>query len=195
MDLKAIASGLVARDDRGIRGEPKAELGLITNIETTPAVAADVDQTAPIHAALAAKGLLPGDHLLDAGFVDVQLLVGSQFEHGVRLVGPMRPDVSWQAQANQGFDIAHFTIDWEAKRVTCPEGKTSVLWKPGQNRWGNEVIHTEFARHECPCYRTAGVRAIQNTCLSIASMSRGGRPCASGGGRGPGRTREDHRAG
>jgi transposase len=84
---------------------------LITPVETTPVVAANVEQTAPIHTALAAKGLLPGDHLLDAGFVDVKVLVGSQFEHGVRLVGPMRPDVSWQAQANQGFDIAHFTID------------------------------------------------------------------------------------
>jgi transposase len=125
------------------------QVHLITHVETTLAVAADVDQTGPIHTALAAKGLLPGDHLLDAGFLDVGLLVGSQFEHGVRLVGPMRPDVSWQAQANQGFDITHFTIDWEAKRVTCPEGKTSVLWKPGQDRWGNEVIHTEFARREC----------------------------------------------
>ena len=52
--------------------------------------------------------------------------MGSRFEHGVRLVGPVRPDVSWQAQANQGFDIAHFTIDWEAQQVTCPEGKTRV---------------------------------------------------------------------
>ena len=33
--------------------------------------------------------------------------------------------------------------------VTCPEGKTSVLWQPGRDRWGNEVIHTEFARREC----------------------------------------------
>jgi transposase len=130
------------------------QVHLITNVETTPAVAADVEQTAPIHASLAAKDLLPGDHLVDAGFVDVALLVGSRFEHGVRLVGPMRPDVSWQAQANQGFDIAHFTIDWEAKRVTCPEGKTSVLWKPGQDRWGNEVIHTEFARRECLACRS-----------------------------------------
>jgi transposase len=125
------------------------QIHLITNVETTSAVAADVDQTAPIHTALAAKGLLPGDHLLDAGYVDAQLLVGSQFEHGVRLVGPVRPDVSWQAEANQGFDISHFAIDWEAKRVTCPEGKTSTLWKPGHDRWGNEVIHTEFARREC----------------------------------------------
>ena len=43
--------------------------------------------------------------------MDVALLVGSQFEHGVRLVGPMRPDVSWQAKADQSFDIAQFAID------------------------------------------------------------------------------------
>jgi hypothetical protein len=103
------------------------QVHLLTNVETTSAVTADVDQTAPIHVALAAKGLLPGDHRLDAGYVDVELLVGSQFEHGVRLVGPVRPDVSWQAQAKQGFDVAHFVIDWEARHVTCPEGKTSVL--------------------------------------------------------------------
>ena len=74
---------------------------------------------------------------------------GTRTSPFVRLVGPMRPDVSWQAQADEGFDIAHFAIDWEAERVTCPEGKTSILWKPGRDRWGNEVIHTEFARREC----------------------------------------------
>jgi transposase len=125
------------------------DVHLITNVETTLAVTSDVDQTAPIHAALAAKGLLPGEHLIDAGYVDAELLVDSQSEYGVRLVGPVRPDVSWQAKAGQGFDIGHFAIDWEAKRVTCPEGKTSMLWKPGQDHWGNEVIHAEFARRDC----------------------------------------------
>src|SRR4051794_22219895 len=130
------------------------EVHLITNVETTPAVTADVDQTAPIHTALEAKGLLPGDHLLDAGYVDAEPLVDSQSEHGVRLVGPVRPDVSWQGQAGQGFDISHFAIDWGARRVTCPEGKTSVLWKRGRDRWGNEVIHTEFARRDCLACRS-----------------------------------------
>ena len=125
------------------------EIHLITNVETTLAVTADVDQTEPIHLSLAARGLLPGDHFLDAGYVDAELLVDSQIEHGVRLVGPVRPGVSWQAQSNQGFDISHFVIDWEAQLVTCPEGKTSVLWKPGHDRWGNEIVHTEFARREC----------------------------------------------
>ena len=74
---------------------------------------------------------------------------------------PVRPDASWPAQANQGFDLAHFAIDWEAKRVTCPEGETSVVWKPGQDRWGNEVIHAEFARRECQACRSRplGTRA------------------------------------
>jgi transposase len=122
---------------------------LITNVETSLAVTADVALTAPIHTALAARDLVPADHFLDAGYVDVELLVGSQFEHGVRLVGPVRPDVSWQARANQGYDVAHFGIDWEAQRVTCPEGKTSVLWQPSRDAWGNAVIHAEFARSEC----------------------------------------------
>ena len=52
------------------------QVHLITNVETTWAVTADVDLTAPIHAALSTQGLLPGDHLIDAGYVDVQLLVG-----------------------------------------------------------------------------------------------------------------------
>jgi transposase len=56
------------------------------------------------------------------------------------------PDVSWQAQANQGHDIGRFTIDWEAKRVKCPEGRASVLWRPGQDRWGNDVISTPGSR-------------------------------------------------
>jgi transposase len=66
------------------------EVDLVTNVETTVAVAADVDQTAPIHTALAAKGLLPRAHLVDAGYVDAELPVGSQTEHEVRLVGPVR---------------------------------------------------------------------------------------------------------
>ena len=99
------------------------EVHLITNVETTAAVTSDVDQTAPIHASLAAKGLLPGDHLLDAGYVDAELLVDSRSDHGVRLVGPVRPDVSWQAQSDEGFDISRFVIDWEGQAGNLPGGQ------------------------------------------------------------------------
>jgi transposase len=130
---------------------------LITNVETTAAVAADADQTAPIHGSLAARGLLPGDHLLDAGYVDAESLVEVRSEHGVRLVGPVRADVSWQAQAEGCFDSSHFAIDWEGRPATCPEGQTSVRWREGLDAWGNEAIRIEFARGAC---RACGRRAL-----------------------------------
>jgi Transposase DDE domain len=128
------------------------QVHLITNGETTPSITTDVDTAAAIHFSLAVKDMPPGDHLIDSEHVDVEWMVSSQFERGVRIVGRGDPNVSWQAQANEGFDISHFVSDWEARRATCPDGKTIVLWKPGKDRWGSEVIHTELALREClPC--------------------------------------------
>lgn len=126
----------------------------ITNVETTPAPVSDSDLTASIHQALAARALLPAVHLVDAGYVDAALLVSSQKDYAIEVVGPVRPDVSWQAKAGQGFDLAAFTIDWEAKIVTCPEGRTSFDWVPGHDSWGNDTIHVGFHRKTCaPCSR------------------------------------------
>lgn len=70
----------------------------------------------------------------------------------MRLVGPAPPDISWQARAGQGFDIACFAIDWEAQHLTCPAGQTSVQWKPTHDGRGQPCIHIEFARQSCgPC--------------------------------------------
>jgi transposase len=51
---------------------------LLTQVETTFAGTAAVTQTARSHQALAAKQLLPHEHLADRGFVDAGLLVHSQ---------------------------------------------------------------------------------------------------------------------
>ena len=68
------------------------QVHLITHVETTAASVPDSEMTAPIHEALADKQILPGDHLVDAGYVDADLLLSSQLDHGVRLVGPVRAD-------------------------------------------------------------------------------------------------------
>jgi len=47
-----------------------SEVHLITNVETTHAHLSDVNQTEPIHQALDEKGLLPSEHIVDAGYVD-----------------------------------------------------------------------------------------------------------------------------
>lgn len=122
---------------------------LVVHVETTPAPVTDSDMTAPIHQALADKGLTPGTHLADAGYVDAELLVAGRSEHNIELLGPVRPDVSWQAKQARGFDISACVIDWEAGKVTCPNGQTSVDWTPTRDSWDNATIHVGFPRKAC----------------------------------------------
>jgi transposase len=105
--------------------------------------------TAPIRQTLADKALAPATHLTDAGYVDAELLVASQAEHSSELLGPPRPDVSWQAKESQGFDISAFAIDWEARIVTCPQGQTSVDWALTCDNWSNDTVHIGFHRRTC----------------------------------------------
>ena len=122
---------------------------LIVNVETTVATMPDSTMTDTIHAHLAQKDLLPGEHLLDAGYVDAGNLATAQQDHAVALIGPVALDTSWQAKTRQGFDIPCFTIDWEAHAVTCPQGQRSRLWSPGQDAYGNEIIDVYFAQRDC----------------------------------------------
>ena len=122
---------------------------LIVHVETTPAPVTDSDMTAPIQQALVDKGLVPATHLVDAGYVDAELLVTSLTNHGIELLGPVRPDVSWQAKEGKGFDISAFDIDWETGKVACPKGETSVDWTPTRDNWGNDTIHIGFPRKTC----------------------------------------------
>lgn len=127
---------------------------LITHVETTPATTADVEVTPDIHAALARKELLPGEHFVDTGYVKAEYIVSSRTDYQIDLVGPVPPDSSWQAQAGQGFDIPCFAIDWPNQSVTCPEGQSSQYWHPRQDNYGNQVIDVSFAKADClacPC--------------------------------------------
>jgi transposase len=122
---------------------------LIVNIATTLATTGDVETTEGIHAALAAKDLLPSEHIVDAGYIDAELLVTSGPDYGIELCGPVHEDNSWQAAAQQGFDAGRFAIDWEAQTVTCPQGTHSKGWKPTHDRHGNPVVYITFAREDC----------------------------------------------
>lgn len=125
---------------------------LITHVETTSASVADDAMTAPIHAALAAKGLLPATHTVDTGYVDAELLITSQQDFGVALVGPIRDDAQWQAQAAQGFAARDFVIDWDHQQATCPGGHTSSSWTPAVDKGTNAVIKIKFSTRDCqPC--------------------------------------------
>jgi len=127
---------------------------LITHVATTPATTIDVEMTAAIQAELAAKDLLPSDHLVDSGYIDAELLVSSTTEHAIDLLGPVIADPSWQAKESPGFTAAQFVVDWEAEQARCPQGKVSRQRTPGVDGEGNPSIHIAFNPKDCrscPC--------------------------------------------
>jgi hypothetical protein len=106
---------------------------LITNIETTPATTPDDNMFEVVHRSLDDRNLLPSAHLVDKGYTDATVLVASQRNCGVEIIGPVAQDPSWQSRDKAGFDKSAFAIDWEAKVVTCPAGKQSISWLPKTN--------------------------------------------------------------
>jgi hypothetical protein len=83
-------------------GEAVAPPHLIVNVETTDATVPDSQMTAPVHARLAGRGLLPAEHYVDSRYPSAELLVSSLAGFGITLVTPMLADTSPQARGSTG---------------------------------------------------------------------------------------------
>lgn len=124
-------------------------LHVITNVHTTVATTQDVSSTADIHQSLKEKNLLPGEHLVDAGYVDAELLVESKEQHDLVLFGPTRLNPSWQKRQG-GYALDQFVVDWDKERVLCPQGKQSSYWRAGIAKpYNHPVIKVRFAQEDC----------------------------------------------
>jgi transposase len=123
---------------------------LITNVHTTAATTQDVACTSAIQASLYLKQLDPSQHLVDAGYIDADLIVESRQKYGIELFGPTRLNPSWQAREG-GFDSSQFVIDWERRQVSCPAGKRSVYWYEHEpkERYRRSVVKVRFDRRDC----------------------------------------------
>jgi transposase len=127
---------------------------LVVHADTTPANMHEAERTAAIHDALAAKGLAPSEHLVDSAYVSAVHLVSARTQHGIDLVGPGRPNVSWQSRSGgDAFTLADFTVDWDREAIRCPEGKESSLWTSNaKSRGPGNIIHVQFRAADCrPC--------------------------------------------
>jgi transposase len=131
-------------DDVTVTGVPH----LVTNVATTDATVTDVEILEQIHTDLDHRNLLPGEHIVDAGYTSADLMVTARRDFGVTLLGPLRIDNSEQARAGGGFGRAAFTIDWEQQRVTCPQGVQNTIWSPCIER-GRESIVVRFPATAC----------------------------------------------
>jgi transposase len=122
---------------------------LITDVHTTAATATDVKQLAAIQQRLTASGVLPAQQLADSSYVCGSNLVFSHARHKIDLIGPAYKDNTWQAKANEGFEVANFRIDWKKKTVTCPHKRQSIRWSKTKTARGRKMIHVEFAPDDC----------------------------------------------
>jgi transposase len=124
---------------------------LITHVATTLAPVADRDALGSIHADLAAYDLLPDTHLVDAGYVDADLLLASTRNYAVTLLGPSPQDTQWQSRQSGAFRLQDFQIDWDRKIATCPAGHITTSWSPDHNL-GRTVMRIRFSSADCkPC--------------------------------------------
>jgi hypothetical protein len=121
---------------------------LITNVATTDATVTDVEMLEHIHTGLDRRNLLPDEHIVDAGYTSAELMVSTQSDFSITLLGPLRIDNSPQARASSGFARAAFTIDWDNQRVTCPQGVTNTIWSTCTER-GRESIVVRFPAPTC----------------------------------------------
>jgi transposase len=122
---------------------------LLTQVITTPATTPDGVMGPSIVHDLAARDLLPGTHGLDSGYVDADFLVTAQRQHHLDVVGPAFGSYSRQHQTGQGYDLQACVLNWEAQQARCPQGQTSVHWRPGREVSGDPVLRIRFDGPTC----------------------------------------------
>jgi transposase len=124
---------------------------LITNVATTDATVTDNQMTEPVQDTLAGRTLAPGRHYADSGYLSAALVVSALTTWGIALIGPLLTDTSAQARAGHGYARADFTVDYDTKTVTCPQGKTSSSWTPCTQK-GQAAAVATFSPGDCgPC--------------------------------------------
>jgi transposase len=122
---------------------------IITHVATTDATVADVIMTVPVTAALAAKDTAPGFLYADSGYASAANMLALDRGYGVTLISPLLADNSRQARENAGYDRGAFTIDYDTRTATCPQGHASRTWSETASRAGKPVITVQFPAATC----------------------------------------------
>jgi transposase len=117
---------------------------LLTHVHTTTAAVHEAMCTAPIQQALVEKDLPPSEHLVDAAYIDAELLVSSHEDYGITLRGPARPNPNWQAKVEGAYTLVDFAVDWERQQVHCPPGKAAASWAERVDATGRAYIQVRF---------------------------------------------------
>jgi transposase len=125
---------------------------LVVNVETTDAATGDAEMTSVVHQRLAGRGLAPAEHVVDAGYVSAGHIIDARDGQGITLTGPVGADTT-QGQRDDGTEPLlpqdAFKVDWDSRKVTCPQGATSVSWSDQRKPSGIPVARVHFALTDC----------------------------------------------
>ncbi|WP_406364796.1 IS1182 family transposase [Streptomyces sp. NBC_01546] len=128
---------------------------VITDVATTAATTHDSQVLPGIHTRLARRGLLPAEHLVDAGYTSLPHLEQATREHQVTVSGPLRSNPTRQHRRDEGFARDDFHIDYDQQQVTCPQGQVSAGWHgpyPTSSPTAAPLIVARFTKSQCrPC--------------------------------------------
>ncbi|MFE2729445.1 IS1182 family transposase [Kitasatospora sp. NPDC059327] len=125
-------------------------VSVITDVTTTKAAVHDSKALPTVLARLDQRELLPAEHFVDQGYTSVALKQQVAREFGVGLVGPVRARTTRKSRKGDVFNRDAFVIEWDAKKVTCPQGKTNRQWATPPSV--APYIHVKFAKSDCgPC--------------------------------------------
>jgi transposase len=128
---------------------------VITHVATTATDTRDVELVPEIHADLQRLDLLPSAHWVDGGYTSGPNVVESRQRYGVRLIGPLAEDGSWQARTPGGLTLDQFQIDFQQRQATCPQGQVSARWAATTGADGHSEVQVEFPKAIC---QTCAVR-------------------------------------
>jgi hypothetical protein len=120
---------------------------LITHVQTTQAPISDEGTLCAIHTALAEKDLLAIRNISSMRVMSRAPILSrvNLDREWTWLVPRSRRDFH---QAETGYDLTHFSIDWQAETVTCPQGRTSSSWTAVQEA-GKSLIKVKFSQSDC----------------------------------------------
>ena len=121
---------------------------LIINVETRPSTEPDHAVTDLIHDHLAQIGYLPAQHFVDQGYLSVEQLLRAHEKHGIKLMGSVPDDTSWQSR-QQGYNSPQFTMDWDNQRALCPQGHLRCSWSLAKTRSQRPVVKIKFRHADC----------------------------------------------
>lgn len=120
---------------------------LITDIAVTPSTQYDSTVLPDIRERQQQRGVLPSERYGDSSYISGPLIAEGRLL-GEELIGPMRTTSTPQSRLPNGLTHADFIIDFEAGKVTCPGGNTTLITSSGTS--GRQAVFSRKTCAECP---------------------------------------------